>query len=234
MQKRTIIILVSVLLIISITICLIKGRAIERFDVDEASQNIASLYNSQEMTLTNLDVTQNLKAKDTNSNSLTVSGQSKLANMTADKASINQATINTINTNGINAKGATGSGNRAATHFPWKDGTNYISGPTLLRGGPLILNQGYQTLILNAPNWDRRKFVQQIENGGYMKGLEDGSVRDFIFIYPNRNTQPKVRVWYAKAVKLGKQFFLFHVTPDHHASNPFTATSDDGTWRGNI
>jgi hypothetical protein len=89
--------MLSVIIIIILLTILIITRSMENFTTDEAIQNVASLYNTQNMKVTNLDVTGNTKTA-----SMEVAGNIKAAsadvagNMNASGGKFNSLITNQL------------------------------------------------------------------------------------------------------------------------------------------
>lgn len=84
----------NIYVILSIVILIIvfyKLHYIESFTADEALQNISSLYNNQNMIVSNLNVTGNSKLGNTSANSLNVSGNTTLGNTSATSLKLSGA-----------------------------------------------------------------------------------------------------------------------------------------------
>jgi hypothetical protein len=128
----------------------IDNRVIaEHLTTDEAIRNVASVYNTDQMAITNMNVTNTVTA-----NKLNVTGATTTKGLTNTGAFANTGNITntgtltstgnittqgTLNSTGIANVGAvyTKGGTNAAnynTHFPYSDGKNYIRGPTIVDG----------------------------------------------------------------------------------------------------
>lgn len=205
---------------------------IEGMTADEAVKNIASLYNTTKLTITDL----------------TSTGTATLNNATVTNGTINTATIPTLNSTtgtitNLNAtKGNITGGLTVKSGLNADTGTigTTTLGSTTINGnlnvsGTSNLTKGMQAIVLVSSNWDAGKFKDQIIAGKYFtKDMQDGTTLRFIFVYPNK-TQANTHIWHGVAVKMGNQFLLYEITPTHKdVGNVWSAKSNNGTWRGDI
>lgn len=260
MNIITIIILLVMTLMIFLT-CE-KKHVQENFSSDEAIQNIASLYNQANLTVTNFTSTGNTTLKGnasgathfpytdgnnylTSNNNILRGGPTTIqGNLNVDNAAIIKGSLSagTANFNGPSDVGGT-CFNCAGT-----DSANYISGrQNIIRGGPTTVqsnlqvdgsanfNKGIQSIVLDAPDWRTPAFVNQIKSGNYFsRNSPDGTTLRFFFIFPSKGAS-NTHVWHGVAVKLGQQFLLYEITPQHtNVGNLWSSSSNNGDWRGNL
>lgn len=243
METDYIIIIITIIIII-VLICIIYKRTQiiqENFTADEALQNITSLYNnSGTLTVPNIALPASGKINSPGrmhispeeilyllpksgvivsknwggTGSLEVGGDLKavstltvLGNTTLNTLtanSISSPTITTINTNVANA-------NARATN---------------------VGNQLNAVILDSSANWSKSGFVALIKAGKYFSAANpDGYTRHFMFFRPVSSTNKDY--WYGVAVKMGTQFFLYNIQPDHNnVPNP---ESNLANWeyRGN-
>lgn len=229
-----VIFIILLLAIIAIIVAkkFISDYKIEGMTADEAVKNVASLYNTTKLTITDL----------------TSTGNTSLNNATVTTGTINAATIPTLNSTtgtitNLNAtKGNITGGLTVKSGLNADTGTigTTTLGSTTINGnlnvtGTSNLAKGVQAIVLTAPNWDAGKFKDQIVSGGYFtKDMPDGTTLRFMFVYPNK-TQSNTHIWHGVAVKLGNQFLLYEITPTHKdVGNVWSSKSNNGTYRGDI
>lgn len=240
--------LIYVVIVLIVLNIINRLGSIEHMTTDETLRNIGSIYNTEKMIVSNLDIT-----NDTNLKNLNVTDNTKLKDLTVS----NTSKFNNVNVEGVlNLKGGKNP-NNWGTHFPYSDGENYIRGKTNHDGilqvnnntninGALTIrdnltSQNKQPLFIpsgiaevgifkfNIP-WNQAEFVKYIENGKYFKkNMPDGTILKFIFVNMN-GTQRTVR--YIHAVKYNDSFLIYNLSPDHQFTVPNVA--NDKNWRGNI
>ncbi len=145
-------IIVPIIIVTIVVLLLICKKQLEHFTTDEAVRNVASLYNTANMSITNLGVTDTLT-----SNKLNVTGATTTKGITNTGAMQNTGNITNTgtltNTGGANVSGVVNAGRLYAgggsgggsggTHFPWEgDGVNYIRGTTQVDGN-LTVSQNF-------------------------------------------------------------------------------------------
>lgn len=235
-----IIALIFVILLIFITCKCISDNT-EDFSNNEAIQNLADVYNEAKLTVTDFVST----------------GASTLNTATVKNLSSPVGKIDSLTSSGITVNGDTTMNGalvvksihtQSDSWFPYTDGNNYLTGKSnILRGGPTTIqgnlqvdgsanfNGGIQAIVLDAPSWSTVSFLAQIKSGGYFnRNTPDGMALRFIFVYPNRSAG-NTHIWHGIAIKLGQQFLLYEITPEHtNVGNLWNNVSNDGTWRGNL
>lgn len=226
---------------------------------DEALQNIASVYNTQNLKATNIEATNIIKAGNINSENIT-SGNITSGNITAGNINISGSSIvNTIKSgNNINPTFLKG-GMLCDPTGRYCMGTNKLGndnegyglymfdinsdGKGGWAGVPMHLNNsvftgagmGNNSIVLESAQWSTPYFIQLITNGNYFKTtMQDGTRINFMFVFPNKSAS-NTHIWNGVAVKMGKQFLLYEIQPTHtNVGNVFANQSNDPNWRGNI
>lgn len=220
---------------------------------NEAIQNIASVYNNQNMKVTNLESTGILKGNIINASSINTS-----ENITAKNV---YGTLSSDNSNNyvvnMQSNGDLCIYDKTAKKNIWVAGKNgTVSSPeykyiaNMQDNGDLCVldtstgkniwcggknGWGGNSIVLDAPAWYTGSFVQLIANGNYFnKDMPDGTRINFMFVFPNK-VAANSHIWNGVAVKMGKQFLLYQISPTHtDVGNVFTNASNNGEWRGNI
>jgi hypothetical protein len=165
------------LIIVFITLLYIRYKKKYKYNlvenmasVDEAINNVASLYNNSTMTVSNINITDSAKI----ARNLNVEGTTNLKGTTVTGITANalkvtgDANIDNIlsATRGYFRGGDAGGG--GGTHFPWVDGTNYIRGHTTHNGnfnvgGELIVNGRNILTELNDLKANSVRYGQSVE-----------------------------------------------------------------------
>ncbi len=132
-------IIVPIIITIALILLLIYKKQLEYFSTDESIRNVASLYNTANMSITNMGVTDTLT-----SNKLNVTGATTTKGITntgdiSNTGNISQTGNANVSGNLYTGRLYTGGGKERQntnwqTHLPFEDGNNYIRGNTNLDG----------------------------------------------------------------------------------------------------
>lgn len=140
-MKTHINIILVIILIVLLYVGYKQNYKIENMaTVDEAINNVASIYNNASMTVSNINTTDSIKI----TRNLNVEGATNLKGTTISGDANVSNILNA--TRGYFKGGDAGGG--GGTHFPYTDGTNYIRGHTTHNGN---FNVG-GTLVVNNRN----------------------------------------------------------------------------------
>lgn len=206
----------------------------EGFTNDEAIQNIASVYNTGTMTVTNSNVTSVLTAKTAAvQGDLNVTGASNLTGkLTSANAQINNLTAPIANITTLNV---TGNANTTG---------NLLVNGTLKSNGIFTPTGGEQAIVIylnqkTTPNqWDQTLWVRTVSNY-FKKSMPDGTMLNFIFVYfydgNLRAANTNYHVIFFTGVKVGNQVLCYEGAPRHQGiGDVYNSTSNDASWRAII
>jgi len=215
-------------IVIIIIICIIYGdRKQEGFtDLDkEAIQNVASLYNTGDMKVTNLTASTSITTP-----KLDVNGPATASSLT--DRSMNNATVKGyVDTTAANLQyQLTTAQGSFTTHI------------TNLQKQITALQTQAAAKIYRSPKWDITTFLNIIQNDGFFKDKPNGYVQRFIFVHPNNDTSTtNYDYWHGIGIKMGQQFLMWrHEDPKtNNIPNPDVnrlngvVVYDTAGWRGN-
>lgn len=194
----------------------------EGFTNDEAIRNIASIYNTGTMTVTNSNVTNALTVQTaTIKGALGVSGATNLlGGLTANTAQINALTAPTAN---ITTLGVTGAAN-----------INGISNPM---GGEQV-KVIYLNQTTNPNQWDQTVWNKTMTTY-FRKSMPDGLMQKFALVYfyngGLRATNTGYHVVFMTGIKIGNQVLFYEGAPRHTGTGDlYNGVSNDANWRGTI
>lgn len=218
---------------------------------NEAIQNIASVYNNQNMKVSNIETTGNINTR----GDINISGNVVTNNLTSGSINISGSTIsstasapyflkNSMICNpggryclGVNTTNSPIYGYGIYMYDTNSDGRGTWAQIPMNMNDSILTAPGWNSssIVLDAPSWSTAAFVEQIKSGGYFKqNMQDGTRINFMFVYPNKQAG-NTHLWNGVAVKMGKQFILYQISPDHlNVGNVFENQSNNLTWRGNI
>jgi hypothetical protein len=227
---------------------------IEHMTNDEAIGNISNLYNTDKMTLSNINITQNAKiAESLESKSLTTT-----AAVVNGQLSAKNFNVDTIDTGNINvANGATIGGK----------GRMHITGPELLyvlnKDGVIIGKEwggnGNLTVqgnigvggIAGVPKqaitiiddgtkiaWDQNQWVKYVSDNRLLdKSMPDGTMLPLFIVHAGDRNPGHPNRWMRLyfVIKYGNQSLFFQMPQSHdNIPNPRSTSSNDLAWRGNL
>ena len=246
-----------VIIIIFLIIFLVKIYNIKKLEhlttqSDEAVQNLASLYNKDQLTIGKINV-----VNDANLKNATIE-EAKIQNSTIQNGIIQNGTIQNGTIQNGTAKllkmdklqfgdkwliSATGDfyTNDTWLRFMNAAGTGYADfaanglWATKLNGRDVA--DILAVKVIYPVQWGNSHFVKHIQDARYFNNdMPNGTVFQFLFVHPGNFDTNHPNRWFAyrKAIKFGKQFLLIDGPNHENVPNPENNLSNDGNWRGNI
>jgi hypothetical protein len=233
--------IIAIITIIIIIVYILNGNCeTEYFTNDEAVQNIASLYNQAKFAVTDLTSTgtstlntANVNGLLTANNGATINGNSTINSIKTNGIAVNGATsTTTLNVaNGATINGST-TINSLTTGYNANIGTDLnVKGNTTLTGS-LNPTGGIQAIVLDSA-WDQNTFNQKIKSY-FNRSMPDGTMRTFVFVFPNKTTVGNVNMRRYEVMKLGNQVILFDGYRDWISPSPWMNGAGDDQYRLNI
>lgn len=186
-------------------------QGFEAFTNDEAIQNIASIYNTGNMVVSNLNATSSITTPN-----LKVTGP--ITSTSVSDSSMNGTIKSYVDT-------------RIATQLALN-----ATMATQIAG----LTRQANAIIIPTKQWsgDGYYYVPLIKAGKYFNTSQpDGYQLNFLFVYPaGGNSTTNFDYWYGQGMKLGKQFFLWKIGEPGHSNvpNPANNVSNWQQYRGDI
>jgi hypothetical protein len=219
----------SILIVIAIVLLLyyFNSNMMEGFTNDEALKNIASIYNSGNMSVTDANITNSLTAK-----TATINGDLKVTgttNLLGNGLFANDLRSNTGNI-GIFSAGNAYAKSLNVTGATIMDGNLKVNG--------LFAPKGEQVIVIYN-QWDQPLWIKTMASY-FKKSMPDGTLLKFVFIHPNgaalRDVNANYYVAYLTGIKVGNQIICHEMVPRHQGTgdlynNPATT---DVNWRGAI
>jgi len=206
----------------------------EGFTNDEALQNVASIYNTGNMSVTNANITNALVAKTaTVQGNLGVTGATNLTgNLTSNVAQINNLNANAANINSLTVSSNSNMmGSLAVNGGLYANGTIYPNRGE--QANMIYLNQTTQ------PNqWDQTIWITRMSTY-FKKSMPDGTILKFVIVYYWNGALLGANTFYHvvsfMGVKIGNQIMFYELNPRQtDTGNLYTASTNNTVWRGNV